>query len=94
MFFHKFRESRQYWFKPKKYWGYFAAYYPVTWQAWIITFAAASSVYYLAKNALQNSFSPMDAIVSGAPGIIIILFLFDLITFRTGEYPNWWKKRR
>lgn len=82
------------WFKPKKVFGIFAAYYPVTWEAWIITLGTLAALSTVCLNAIRNSVSIIDAVVMGAPAALAILFLFDIISFRTGEYPSWWKKWR
>ena len=83
---------RAYWFKPKQFWGIFAAYYPVTWQGWLATFLffAAAVSAFIAVDARSHSAS--DTLIGVAPTLIILMLIFDIISFRTGEYPSWWRR--
>ena len=36
---------KPYWFKPKRFWGWFAPYYPVSWQGWGI------ALFFLVREA-------------------------------------------
>jgi len=84
---------RRYWFKPKQFWKWFAAYYPVTWQGWTIT--VALTVVFLAVfiAADRSSHSVSDTFYAAVLPEIIVLLIFDIVSFRTGEYPSWWRKR-
>ena len=95
MFFHHHFRSRKrthYWFKPKRFWGIFAAYYPVTWEAWIITLATAAVLIGAFITVDADSHSASDTLIRLAPVMIVVLVIFDLISFRTGEYPSWWRR--
>ena len=83
---------RKYWFKPKQFWRWFAAYYPVTKEGWITTIGAIAAIVYIAVGADAESHSISDTFFRMAPGVIVVLLIFDIISFRTGEYPAWWKK--
>lgn len=83
---------KSYWFRPKKI-GVFAGYYPVSWQGWIVTIIALCLFVWGFRAADARSHSGSDTLIGFAPTALIILLAFDLITFRTGEYPWWWKKR-
>lgn len=74
-----------YWFKPKRFWKVFAAYYPVTWQGFVVTI----SCLLVALALCVVIVSPLLYLLS----LIILGFIFDLICARTGEYPSWWKQR-
>jgi len=85
--------EKTYWFKPKRFWRWFAAYYPVSlegWAAMVLTLVALGLVFFLVD---RTSHSVSDTFYAFAPWAVIILLAFDLISFRTGEYPSWWKKR-
>ena len=83
---------KKYWFKPKKFWRWFAAYYPITREGWITTIGALVAIFLIFMNADGQSHSVSDAFFTSAPKIIIVLLAFDIISFRTGEYPSWWNK--
>ncbi len=85
--------AKKFWFKPKKFWGWFAAYYPVTKEGWIITLMALLSLALIFFRADSASHSVSDTFFGAAPGIVIVFLIFDLISFRTGEYPSWWKRK-
>jgi hypothetical protein len=83
---------RPYWFKPKRFWGVFAAYYPVTGAGWLTTILLAAVAVAIFLHADARSHSVSDTLIGAAPGLIIVFLIFDLITFRTGEYPSWWPR--
>lgn len=74
-----------YWFKPKRFWKVFAAYYPVTWQGFLITIVLLLMALALCLVITSALFYSLCLMVLG--------LTFDLICFRTGEYPSWWRKR-
>ena len=82
---------RPYWFKPKRFWYCFAAYYPVTKEGWAITVACLAALVFVLGTATAEGFTG-DSLVKTVAGVIIIMLLFDIISFRTGEYPAWWRK--
>ena len=84
--------TEKYWFKPKQFWRWFAAYYPITKEGWITTIVAIAAIAYIAVGADAELRSVSDAFFKIAPGVIVVLLIFDIISFRTGEYPAWWKK--
>ncbi len=83
-----------YWFKPKQFWKYFAAYYPATWQGWVLTGLLLVLAGLIFGKIDSTSHSVSDTLINFAPYAIMLGLLFDFICFRTGEYPAWWKKRR
>ena len=83
---------KRYWFKPKKFWKCFAAYYPVTKEGWCVTLILFAILMLIISYADAGSHSASDTLLKAAPGIIIVFLIFDIISFRTGEYPAWWKK--
>lgn len=84
--------KRHYWFKPARFWGIFAAYYPATQEGWLITASALGALIASFIWADARAHSASDTLISFAAPAIVILVIFDLISFRTGEYPHWWKK--
>lgn len=83
---------KNYWFRPKKFWKCFAFYYPSSWQGWVITIVliALFMASFIAVDS--NSHSGSDTVISFAPYGIAVFLIFDLLCFRKGEYPSWWKK--
>ncbi|EKD76407.1 MAG: hypothetical protein ACD_43C00123G0001 [uncultured bacterium] len=82
-----------YWFKPKRFWKYFAAYYPVTWPGWVLTALLISSAGIIFIIINTNTLSFSDTLINFSPYAILLGLIFDFSCFRTGEYPAWWKKR-
>jgi len=84
----------RYWFKPKRFFKWFAFYVPSSLRGWIVTiililFAAVSFLF------IDNrSHSSSDTILNFTPWAIIIMLIFDMLCFRFGEYPSWWKSNR
>jgi len=83
-----------YWFKPKRFWKYFAAYYPATRQGWLITGLLLLCTLAIYWKIDLTSQSLADTWLNFAPYAVVLGLLFDFICLRTGEYPTWWKKRR
>jgi hypothetical protein len=79
---------QKYWFKPARFWKWFASYYPVSWQGWVVTIAllaAAIKIFWLIDH---QSHSVSDTLLNYAPWFIVLALLFDLACFRKGEYPS------
>ncbi len=83
---------KTYHFRPARL-GVFAIYYPATWLGWVITIILAASLIFFFQRAEQNSHSISDMLINFSPFAIAILLIFDLLCFRIGEYPYWWKKK-
>lgn len=84
--------ARHYWFRPKRFWRWFAAYYPTAWQGWVVTLVLAFALIFIFVAVDRSSHSASDALFGVAPYAIAILLIFDLLCFRTGEYPSWWRR--
>ncbi|MEK7193296.1 MAG: hypothetical protein AAB652_00735 [Patescibacteria group bacterium] len=84
---------KNYWFRPKRFWRWFAAYYPASWQGWIATLVLAALLVAGFLIIDSRSHSGSDTLLGVAPFVIAIFLVFDLLCFRMGEYPSWWKKR-
>jgi len=82
-----------YWFKPARFWGWFAAYYPVSWQGWLVTLVLLGLVTYVFKQIDANSHSASSTLIGFALPFVFIAILFDLACRLKGEYPWWWRKR-
>ncbi|MEP7162239.1 MAG: hypothetical protein ABI747_00535 [Candidatus Moraniibacteriota bacterium] len=83
----------RYWFRPARFWKWFAFYYPATWEGWLVTIALIAfgvKVFFLID---RESHSASDTLLAFAPWVIALFALFDLLCFRTGEYPSWWRKK-
>ncbi|TSC81817.1 MAG: Uncharacterized protein G01um101420_821 [Parcubacteria group bacterium Gr01-1014_20] len=84
---------RHHHFKPARL-GIFAIYYPATILGWSITFTLVALLIFFFQKVDQNSHSVSDTLINFAPYAIAILLIFDLLCFRMGEYPSWWRKRK
>lgn len=84
---------RHYHFKPARL-GIFAIYYPATVLGWIITLILIAFLIFFFQKADQNSHSVSDTLLNFAPYAIVIMLIFDLLCFRMGKYPSWWRKRK
>ena len=89
-----FLSDRNYWFKPKRFWKYFAAYYPVSWQGWLTVLIALWILVKLFLAIDRTSSSGSDTLFSFTPYAIAVLGVLDIITLHTGEYPQWWRHWR
>lgn len=83
----------QYWFKPKRFWKWFAAYYPASKEGMLITILALFLLAYSFIDADNASHSVSDTLYAFVPRALLILIIFDIITHVHGEYPWWWKKK-
>lgn len=84
---------KRYWFKPKRFWGWFAAYYPVSREGWILTFLAAVAIALIFFSADRTSHLASDTLYGFFVGIVVVLLVLDIIIRLTSEYPRWWHKK-
>jgi len=83
--------EKKYWFQPKRFWRWFAAYYPVAWQGWVVTaifFIALIKTFFLID---RTSHSVSDALIGFALPALGILLLADAFSYGMGAYPSWWR---
>lgn len=80
------------WFRPKRFFGWFAAYYPTSVEGWIITFAIAFVFVKTFRIVDAASHSASDTLLGFAPYAIFLMLVFDISTRLFGEYPSWWRK--
>ncbi|MDP3985834.1 MAG: hypothetical protein Q8P77_00140 [Candidatus Veblenbacteria bacterium] len=83
-----------YWFKPARFWKWFAAYYPVSWQGWLVTLALLVLAVYVFRQIDGSSHSASDALIGFALPFVFIAILFDFACRLKGEYPWWWHKQQ
>jgi len=83
----------KYWFKPARFWKWFAFYYPTSLKGWIMTIILIFAFVKLFILVDRNSHSVSDTLIAFAPWAVAIFLLFDLLCFRFGEYPAWWRKK-
>lgn len=86
--------KRRYWFHPARFWNFFAAYYPVTVEGWIVTIASLIALATVFAQVDARSHSGSDTLIGAAPGMIAIFLVFDLTCRWKGEYPSWWRGRQ
>lgn len=82
----------KYWFRPKKFFKWFAAYYPASIEGWVITLALLSVAIYIFDFIDSASHSGSDTLMNFAPFAVVIGLIFDLLCFEKGEYPSWWTR--
>ncbi len=84
-------KTRQYWFEPKRF-GIVAGYYPVTRAGWIVTLVTIIVLATIFVAVDQHSHSVSDTLIGIVLPWLVVLLIFDIISFRTGRYPSWWKR--
>lgn len=81
-----------YWFKPARFFKWFAFYYPVTRRGWGATSILLGLAGILFVFVDSRSHSVSDTLLNFAPWAIALMAVFDMLCFRHGEYPWWWRK--
>ncbi len=81
-----------YWFRPARFWHWFAFYYPVSRRGWGVTFMFVGMGGLLFSFIDSQSHSTTDALMSFVPWLIALMAIYDMLCFRRGEYPSWWRK--
>ena len=84
-------DNHKYWFRPKKFWGWFAAYYPVSWQGRMVSAAALILFVYSFLEIDKFSHSVSDTLINLVPPAVVLGILLDVVTRLKGEYPSWWR---
>ncbi|MEY4731242.1 MAG: hypothetical protein RL681_188 [Candidatus Parcubacteria bacterium] len=79
-----------YWFRPARFLEFFAAYYPVSVEGWIVTIASVLAFAVVFADVDAHSHSGSDTLIGVAPWMITIFVVFDVTCRWKGEYPNWW----
>lgn len=82
-----------FWFKPKRFWGFFAAYYPSSWQGWLVASALTLLLALISLLIANRSQSFSDTLIGVTPFALVIFLIFDIVCIRKGEYPSWWRPR-
>lgn len=82
-----------YWFRPKRFWNWFAAYYPVSWQGWLVFALALVPLIYGFRSADRYSHSASDTLINFTPWFLGTALVLDFITRRKGEFPSWWRRK-
>lgn len=81
-----------YWFRPKRFWKYWAFYVPTNTRGWLVTIVFFLVAVTLFRLIDEKSHSVADTLLAFAPWAIALMALYDLLCLRMGEYPAWWKK--
>ena len=87
------QNSTAYWFRPLRFWGVFALYYPVSRKGFIATAFLVAPLVLLFLFIESQELSLFDTLFQFAPWAIAFGAIFDLLCFRFGEYPSWWYKK-
>ena len=85
--------TKHYWFKPAKFWKWFAFYYPSSREGWVATEILIALMVTMFVFVESHSHSISDTLIGFAPWFISFGLIFDLLCFRTGKFPNWWKHK-
>lgn len=85
---------QRYWFKPARFWRWFAAYYPVTWEGWVVSAVCIATAVAAFIAVDRTSHSGSDTLIGVAPWWIGIGVVGDVFTRWKGEYPFWWRKEK
>ena len=92
--YHETQGGNRYWFKPARFWKWFAFYYPVSRAGWVATMFLVGLAVMTFLLIDSRSHSGSDTLIGFAPWFIALASVFDLLCFRCGEYPSWWHKHR
>ncbi len=82
----------KYWFRPARFWRWFACYYPVSREGWVVTAVLAALMIAAFRFVDSQAHSLSDTLIGFAPWFVAIAAVFDLVCFRRGEYPSWWRR--
>jgi hypothetical protein len=85
-------KKKTYWFRPKRFWKHFAAFYPSSWEGWLVSLALVGLIYEILRSVRLRTTDWQEASIIAAPAILILLIIWDMLMIQTGEYPKWWKK--
>jgi len=79
-----------YWFRPARFWKWFACYYPASRRGWGVTLMLVGLGGLIFSFIDSHSQSVSDTLINFAPWMIALFALYDMLCFRHGEYPSWW----
>jgi hypothetical protein len=68
-------------------------YYPASWQGWLCTLILSVLAVIIFTQIDTRSHSGSDTLINFAIPAIALMLLYDLLCFRTGEYPYWWRRK-
>ena len=85
---------KKYWFKPARFWKYFAFYYPVSLVGWAVLYVFIMMLIRIFIIFNKTSHSISDLLISAAPWVILAMVVFDIFCRAFSEYPSWWKKHK
>ena len=93
---HIFQQARtmgNYWFRPKQFWYWFAAYYPSSWQGWAVSICLGA-ILVLDIGWVVNVFGVNClSLLLVLPVTIVLAIVFDIFCRVRGEFPSWWRKK-
>lgn len=82
------------WFEPVRFWSHWAAFYPVSWQGWMVTiliFVPLLIIYWL---IIVRTTDFTLALMRFLPFLVIAFIFYDSVTLKRGSYPSWWTEKR
>lgn len=84
----------KYWFKPARFWRWFAFYYPVSRKGWGLTLILLGIAGLIFSFINERTVTAWETLVWFTPWAIALMAVFDMLCFRHGEYPSWWRKEK
>ena len=86
MRYHGYMNSRELWFKRKRYgWGWV----PARWQGWAVLVVYAVAMVEIFKRVDRGSHSASDTLIVWVPEVLLLTLVLIAICYATGEKPRW-----
>ena len=86
-------KMKKYWFKPARFWKYFAFYYPVTFWGWFVTMFCFVSIVKIFWAFDKMTHSVSDTLIVFIPWALGFMILFDIFCRVFGEFSYWWRRK-
>lgn len=65
---------------------------PTNFSGWVVTLVLLGCLLFVFRAIDSMSHSVSDTLLKFSPWFIAILLLYDILCFRLGEYPSWWRR--
>jgi hypothetical protein len=86
-------DKKVYWFRPLKFWGVFAFFYPSSREGIIVTLVLSTVLIFLFCFIKDVTTTTFELLFWFTPWCIAFGAIYDMLCFRFGEYPSWWQKK-
>lgn len=81
------------WFRPARFWNYFAAYYPISWEGWTVVLFALATVVVIFYTLEESIHSFLQSGLIIIPVVLFVALILDVIMRTKDEYPWWWRHK-